>query len=223
MLAIGSTVKVVVFSACLSGLSKATNRGDVLGLLHAVLAAGANIYIGALWHSNDLATIVHMFLFYWDLIHHEDRVSIATLWHRATLALFSLKKENSEGIIGMVDAFVNGRDAAEEEGLRPGTVVRNGRRKLLDLKDEIESSGNEFDFTHPCFWAPFIIMGNAEQYYMAQIGDRDSVDQDSSSALRERNEGPSDLWVDMHWRLPGVVFETGADCERYCRRFQCIN
>ena len=108
-------------------------------------------------------------------------MSIAILWHRATLALFSLKTENNEGIIGMIDAFVNGWDAAEEEGLRPGT------RKLLDLKDEIESSGNEFDFTHPCFWAPFITMGNAEQCYMAQMGDRDSVDQDSSSALRERN------------------------------------
>ncbi|KAK3172833.1 hypothetical protein OEA41_006158 [Lepraria neglecta] len=185
LLAIQSTVKVVVFSACLSGLGKATDRGDVLGFSHAVLAAGANAYIGALWHSNDLATLVHMFLFYWGLIHHEDRVSIATLWHRATLALFSLKKENNEGITGMIDAFVNGWDAAEEEGLRPETFVRNGRRKLLDLKDEIESSGSEIDFIHPYFWAPFIIMGNAEQYYMAQTGDHDSIDQNSSSTRRE--------------------------------------
>lgn len=170
LLAVQSTVKVVVFSACLSGLGKATDRGDIVGFSHAVLAAGANAYIGALWHSNDLSTLVHMLFFYKELVHHEGRASIATAWHRATLALFSLKQEKNEGIVSVIDDFVTCWDRVEAEGLEPGKFVRNGRRKLEDLKDEILSSGHEIDFKHPFFWAPFITMGNAGQYYMGQEG-----------------------------------------------------
>lgn len=60
LLAVQREVKVVVFTACLSGLGKATDRGDVLGFSHAVLMANANAYIGALWPNNDLVTLIHM-------------------------------------------------------------------------------------------------------------------------------------------------------------------
>ena len=165
LLVVQSAVRVVVFSACFSGLGKSTDRGDILGFSHAVLAAGANAYIGALWHSNDLATLAHMSYFYHELLFHEDHASIATLWHRATTSLISLDLENNRGIIGMIDDFINGWDTAEDAGLEPGKFVKFGRQKLQHLKEELSNWEHIMDFKHPFYWAPFIIMGNAEQYY----------------------------------------------------------
>ena len=168
LLAVQSTVKVVVFSACFSGLGKATDRGDNLGFSHAVLAAGANAFIGALWHTHDLATLVHMYFFYYELLNHKDQVSIATVWQRATYNLYHLDQQKNKGVIRMLESFINGWDAAEELGFQPGRLVKNGRRKLEDIKEELTLSATEIDFKHPYFWAPFIIMGNGEQYIMSK-------------------------------------------------------
>ena len=168
LLALQSTVKVVIFSACFSGLGKATDRGDNLGFSHAVLAAGANAFIGALWHTHDLATLVHMYFFYYELLNHRDQVSIATVWQRATYNLYHLDQQKNKGVIRMLESFINGWDAAEELGFQPGRLVKNGRRKLEDLKEELTLSATELDFKHPYFWAPFIIMGNGEQYIMSK-------------------------------------------------------
>ena len=176
LLAVQSTVKVVVFSACFSGLGKATDRGDNLGFSHAVLAAGANAFIGALWHTHDLATLVHMYFFYWELLNHRDQVSIATIWQRATYNLYHLDQQKNKGVIRMLDSFINGWDAAEELGFQPGRLVKNGRRKLEDLKDELTLSATEIDFKHPYFWAPFIIMGNGEQHIMSKQAENASAE-----------------------------------------------
>ena len=176
LLAVQSTVKVVVFSACFSGLGQATDRGDNLGFSHAVLAAGANTFIGALWHTRDLATLVHMYFFYWELLNHRDQVSIATVWQRATYNLYHLDQQNNKGVIRMLDSFINGWDAAEELGFQPGKLVKNGRRKLEDLKEELTLSATEIDFKHPYFWAPFIIMGNGEQYIMSKRAEHASAE-----------------------------------------------
>ena len=168
LLALQSTVKVVVFSACFSGLGKATDRGDNLGFSHAVLAAGANAFIGALWHTHDLATLVHMYFFYYELLNHKDQVSIATIWQRATYNLYHLDQQKNKGVIRMLESFINGWDAAEELGFQPGRLVKNGRRKLEDVKEELALSATEIDFKHPYFWAPFIIMGNGEQYIISK-------------------------------------------------------
>ena len=176
LLAVQSTVKVVVFSACFSGLGNATDRGDNLGFSHAVRAAGANTFIGALWHTCDLATLVHMYFFYWELLNHRDQVSVATVWQRATYNLYHLDQQKNKGVIRMFDSFINGWDAAEELGLQPGRLVKNGRRKLEDLKEELTLSAMEIDFKHPFFWAPFIIMGNGEQYITSKQAEPASAD-----------------------------------------------
>ena len=176
LLAVQSTVKMVVFSACFSGLGKATDRGDNLGFSHAVLAAGANAFIGALWHTHDLATLVHMYFFYWELLNHRDKVSIATVWQRATYNLYHLDQQKNNGVIIMLDSFINGWDAAEELGFQPGRLVKNGRRKLEDLKEELTLSAIEIDFKHPYFWAPFIVMGNGEQYIMSKLAGNASAE-----------------------------------------------
>lgn len=176
LLALQSTVKVVVFSACFSGLGKATDRGDNLGFSHAVLAAGANAFIGALWHTHDLATLVHMYFFYYELLNHRDQVSIATIWQRATYNLYHLDQQRNKGVIRMLESFINGWDAAEELGFQPGRLVKNGRRKLEDLKEELTLSATEIDFKHPYFWAPFIIMGNGQQYIISRQAENASAE-----------------------------------------------
>lgn len=109
-----------------------------------------------------------MYFFYWELLNHRDQVSIATVWQRATYNLYHLDQQRNKGVIRMLESFINGWEAAEELGFQPGRLVKNGRRKLEDLKEELTLSATEIDFKHPYFWAPFIIMGNGEQYIMSK-------------------------------------------------------
>ena len=86
------------------------------------------------------------------------------MWQLATYNLYHLDQQKNKGVIRMLDSFINGWDAAEELGFQPGRLVKNGRRKLEVFKEELTLSATEIDFKHPYFWAPFIIMGNGEQY-----------------------------------------------------------
>lgn len=37
----------------------------------------------------------------------------------------------------MLNSFISGWDAAEELGFQPGRLVKNGRLRLVDLKEEL--------------------------------------------------------------------------------------
>ncbi len=164
MLAVrGATqVALVVFSACLSGLPGRPSAalGDVDGFAHAVLAAGANAYLGALWKVDDLATMVHMWLFYAVLLMALDEPSLAEAWHVATRMLYELEVE---GKIRILESFVACWDVWEARGEDPGGFVERGKRKLeaalVRLREE-DDRGGMFDFKRPFVWAAFALVGD---------------------------------------------------------------
>ncbi|MCJ1437293.1 hypothetical protein MMC27_006679 [Xylographa pallens] len=160
MLTVRTKAVLVIFSACVSGTG-ITNKGDdVLGFSHAILAAGAHVYVGALWTANDLVTMIHMILFYMELAMMEKPTRLADVWRQATLFLYIAKPYQIKGLLA---SFHTRWDDIEAAGLLPNQFVRNGRRKLQKAIDEwITPSGEPaLDLTHPYYWANFVMIGNA--------------------------------------------------------------
>jgi len=59
--------ELVIFSSCLSGISKAFDSGSTFGFAHTLLATGTRAFIGSLWPVDDAATLILMMLFYKEL------------------------------------------------------------------------------------------------------------------------------------------------------------
>ncbi len=159
MLAVQSEVALVTFSACLSGAGQASHAGDVQGFSHALLAAGANAFIGALWEVNDVATMIHMYLFYRLLMFAPESISIAEAWQQATILLYGLTAEDA---VAWAEMAIGVWDTVEEEGGNPNGFVRNGKKKLEDLVCGWKEGRVDMrlNFKDPKIWAPFILVGN---------------------------------------------------------------
>lgn len=156
MLAVYSKTTLAVFSACLSGTGTPSESGDMLGFAHSMLSSGTNAYIGALWNSNDVATMIHMHFFYSTLFGRESRVSIASAWHHATIKLSKLTMEGAADIMESFIPTLQGR--SENDGL----TVKNWAQKLHDKITRLRSPkvDERLDFSHPYIWAPFVLVGN---------------------------------------------------------------
>jgi len=159
MLAVRTEVSLVVFSACLSSRGHTSDSGDIQGFSHALLAAGANAYIGALWEVNDVATMIHMYLFYLTLLVLLDTPTLAEAWHNATKILYGLSTEET---IKILSNFIEGWDKWEERGQNPNQFVKNGRKKLVIAIESLrtEEGAKAMDLKHPYFWAGFTLVGN---------------------------------------------------------------
>ncbi|KAH8751163.1 CHAT domain-containing protein [Hyaloscypha finlandica] len=160
MLAVRTQVQLVTFSACLSGMGHASESGDMQGFSYAILAAGANAYIGALWNANDVATMIHMWYFYQTLFAALENPSLALAWQFATRLLYELTVPKA---IKLLESFVLLWDHWEERGEKPNDLVLNGRKKLTVLIRDLktENGSKMIDFKHPYIWAPFVMVGNA--------------------------------------------------------------
>lgn len=180
MLSARTNIGLVVFSACLSGTGKATASGDVQGFSHAILAAGANAYLGALWKVHDLATMIHMHLFYTIMLYALDDPSIAEAWQFATRMLYNM---STEDIVDRLELFVKYWDSweSDEEGLsrRPGDFVPGGRRNLVKAIKLLRDGRMKLNFKHPYYWAAFSLIGNgsliirSEGYKMTEAAMRE--------------------------------------------------
>jgi CHAT domain-containing protein len=148
MLAVQTELQLVVFSACLSGMGHASESGDMQGFSHAVLAAGANAYLGALWNTNDVATMIHMFYFYLILFVALDAPSFAEAWQFATKMLYELTIETA---VRLLEKFIQHWDMWEERGEKPNEFVKNGKRKLVVVIRDLKTEGGAkmLNFKHP--------------------------------------------------------------------------
>ncbi|KAF1930896.1 uncharacterized protein M421DRAFT_418372 [Didymella exigua CBS 183.55] len=63
---LGLSIKaeLVVFSSCVSGISRAYDSGSTIGFAHTLLGTGTKAFIGSLWKVNDCATLLLMAMFY---------------------------------------------------------------------------------------------------------------------------------------------------------------
>jgi hypothetical protein len=69
--------------------------GNMLSFSHAMLAAGANTYLGALWEAYDLATMLHMAIFHVCVFSPNEGASLASLWRDSTAILYGITTEEA--------------------------------------------------------------------------------------------------------------------------------
>jgi CHAT domain-containing protein len=151
MSAIRSSVHLLVFAACLSGLGKATLSNEVLGFSHVVLSTGCQAYVGSLWKVSDFGSMLIMTLFYRHL-RSMPQLSVAELMRKSQVDVLQLDGEKA-GILldGMLENWSN----TEVEGHRPAEFVPDGEFLLFTLKMIID----QLDWSSPFYWAPFTLVG----------------------------------------------------------------
>lgn len=172
MLAVNTDIFLVVFSACLCGTGRASDTGDNLGFAHAVLASGAGTFLGALWEVNDLATLILMSSFYQTLIWHSsfggETISLAQCWQ---MAIRTLADSRPEHIVTYLKFFLEVWDILEAANKKPAEFSAEGRRRLVTFLRNAgkPSYADEFDFSHPYYWAAFCMIGNAGQQIACRV------------------------------------------------------
>lgn len=145
---------MVFFSACLSGLGKATIGNDVTGFSHSMLSSGALVYLGALWRVDDISTMLLVVLFYRRLAQSTGDVPVAEYWRRAQVSLYQMSIEE---VKDLMDDILHGLSAAETAGYEPDKFVKKCKAHLRNARDHVE-----LDPRDPFTWAPFIIVGNGD-------------------------------------------------------------
>lgn len=151
MSAIRSSVHLLVFAACLSGLGKATVNSEVLGFSHVVLSTGCQAYIGSLWKVSDFGSMLIMTLFYRHL-RSMPHLPVAELMRRAQMDLLQLDGEKAGTLLdGMLESWTS----TEVDGRRPADFVPDADFLFFVLKMTID----QLDWSSPFYWAPFTLVG----------------------------------------------------------------
>ncbi|KAH6611846.1 CHAT domain-containing protein [Boeremia exigua] len=147
MMAVQSEVLLVTFRACLSGVGRASDAGDLQGFSHAVVAAGANCYLGALWEVNDVATMLHMSMFYKCLVQAQLSCTIAFAWGVATNWLYQLSVDQA---IEQLRKFMQLWDQWAHNGRKPADLTgKSAKRKLPRVITDWEHGKKVFDSKSP--------------------------------------------------------------------------
>ncbi|KAJ5089014.1 hypothetical protein N7532_007698 [Penicillium argentinense] len=153
------SASLVVFSCCLSGKGQISSGDDLVGFAHAVLQSGAQAVLGGLWKVCDGATMLLMHLFYQILSAPRNtstgiKRSVADAWHQAVRGFYQLDKR-SAGVL--VDELENLWRATKNKRTRPEGDFTDLKYQLDELREKI--TNGQADFTSPCNWAPFALVG----------------------------------------------------------------
>ena len=133
--------KLVVLSACETGLGDVKNGAGVYGLRRALVLAGSETQVMSLWQVSDTATRDLMIAYYTRLQAGAGRIAALrqvqlAMLHRASLA--------------------TGGDAQRNLGLSPNTPQTPGRQLVPGPAADIVPKAN---WRHPYYWAAFIPSG----------------------------------------------------------------
>jgi CHAT domain-containing protein len=152
---------LVIFSACNTAAGLPSSSDDVVGFPYAVLAAGANAFLGSLWATNDLSTLVHMHHFYTLLLLMHRAETLAYTWFRATRMLFY---STTDQVAKMLQTLLDMWDEWEAKGIQPETIVKRGKKELQAAIKSLRSiDGNPMiNWKHPYIWASFMMVGNGD-------------------------------------------------------------
>jgi CHAT domain-containing protein len=136
---------IVVFSSCLSAISKAYDSGSTFGFAHTLLASGTRAFIGSLWPVEDEATLLLMMLFYEELRRpstpvdalHRAQIRLRDLGHQEFFELLEQLKMTLRALGSEVKTYVNA----------PKAWIR-----ILERYDVIK-------LREPRCWAAFVLTG----------------------------------------------------------------
>jgi CHAT domain-containing protein len=154
---------LIVFEACISGLGEETVGNDVLGFSHIVLSSGAIVFLGALWYVSDEASSLLMLYFFRALQNAKNSVSsgsrpisVAHCWRLAQIELYSTSTSKA---IRLFKRMVRQCRLAEKAGLVASAQAKNCYNAARNTIETMEMDGEEADYKHPFYWAPFVMVG----------------------------------------------------------------
>jgi len=141
---------LVVFSSCLSGLSRGSDSGSAFGFAHTLLGSGAQAFVGTLWPVDDAATLLVMMLFYQRI---RAGASPAESLRDAQREMRGLTKRRFEALVGDLDGLLTLSKAERDK------YVYNLRYRLTEHlpRRSVEA------FRQPRSWAGFILTGYGDQ------------------------------------------------------------
>ncbi|KAL5384339.1 hypothetical protein DPSP01_005486 [Paraphaeosphaeria sporulosa] len=149
------SANLVVFSSCLSGISKAYDSGSAIGFAHTLLATGTGAFIGSLWPVNDAATFLLMIMFYEEL---RKSSPPADALFAAQMRMRYLTEGDLLDIIDEVQQhFLHGD--ADEFVLEPMDLIEELKeQKVMELREER-------------YWAAFVLTGyGSRELYHHSVG-----------------------------------------------------
>ncbi|PBP23017.1 hypothetical protein BUE80_DR006129 [Diplocarpon rosae] len=138
---------LVVFSSCLSGISKAFHSGSAFGFAHTLLGTGTRAFIGSLWPVDDQATLLLMMIFYEEL----RSFSPAEALYNAQMQMRNVSEEDVWSLVerlkmevrhSRVDKFVD----------NPNYWIRRLAR-LSEDEEQLQA------LREPRCWAAFVLTG----------------------------------------------------------------
>lgn len=165
-----SKAAMVVFSSCVSGLGEDTIGNDMLGFSHAVIASGALAFLGGLWNVDDLASMLLMVFFHRGIAERKPGVTLAGYWAQAQRDLYELDKDKAKGVL---EQLRDGWDQAEKNGKLPAGISEEPRVIIQRLIDDLDVE--EIDFTHPHYWASFVLVGHGGLVLHTEAGEESAL------------------------------------------------
>lgn len=136
--------ELVVFSSCLSGVSRAFDSGSTFGFAHTLLATGTQAFIGSLWPVEDDATLLLMMMFYEDL--HKE-MSPSQALHNAQQKMRTMTESRLLDLVIKLQKQAQNIEEASQYVIKPNYWI--GRLALLPVAELREAR---------C-WAAFILTG----------------------------------------------------------------
>ncbi|KAF2642730.1 hypothetical protein P280DRAFT_478809 [Massarina eburnea CBS 473.64] len=134
---------LVIFSSCVSSLSKAYASGSAIGFAHTLLATGTKTFIGSLWPVDDQGTLFFMMMFYQELI---KSVTAAEALHAAQERMRTLTQDELDDLIDEIEEHAT-RD--EADGFVDNPTYHITQLKRQDVKELAEAR----------YWAAFVLTG----------------------------------------------------------------
>ncbi|KAI8633069.1 hypothetical protein F5Y19DRAFT_287121 [Xylariaceae sp. FL1651] len=152
------TARLVVFSSCLSAYSRVFDSGTALSFAHALLGSGACAFVGTLWITGDVPSLVFMVLFY-------KAMMVKRLTPSGALADAQLRMQNfteadkNELVDDLLELFH--QEAAKRGGMN--TI----EQYVINYKYWIDSRLRKYDVSDlrsPWSWAGFVLIGYGESH-----------------------------------------------------------
>lgn len=161
--------RLVVLSACETGLSEITNNPDeFIGLPGSFMGLGAAGVLGTLWPVSDAATALLMARFY--ELHVGERMRPATALHRAQSWLRQATNAELTAYVrdaAKADRITSRQAAAIAESLSPEALKRGRNHSTIQWITRVEGQKEAaaqsdliHPFAHPYFWAGFVHTGH---------------------------------------------------------------
>jgi CHAT domain-containing protein len=145
---------LVVFRACVSGLGRYTDTDDMTGFAHMLLKTGANAFIGSLWNTADRFNALLMVGFYNALSNKASPNSIAKALAVAQKELYTMDSQKLEKLVDQL--LEDYERVGMEHMLKPTQFSCENYIEGLELEE------NNDLYRDPCYWAPFVLVGNGE-------------------------------------------------------------